>query len=121
MTARLLDTGDAAVTMEFGDRITGELVAPVDTFERTLDAARVQVELAGVVEPVPTFGSLTVLYDPLRTRRALLDPVLLALLQQPGQMQAAPARHWRLSSRASARRTPRVRAWPSAPPQRGGH
>ena len=39
--------------------------------------------LPGVVETVPTFRSLTVLYDPLVTSRAVLDPQLRALLALP--------------------------------------
>ena len=96
MSARLLDAGDAAVTVEFGDHITGELVARVGALERALDAARARGELPGVVETVPTFRSLTLLYDPLQTQRARLDPVLLALLQQSDPVQAAPPRRWRL-------------------------
>ncbi|KNZ32726.1 MAG: allophanate hydrolase [Methylibium sp. NZG] len=96
MSVRLLDAGDCAVTVEFGDRITGDLVAQVGAFERSLAAALARGELAGVVELVPTFRSLTVLYDPLHTRRALLEPALLGLLQQPTPTLAAIARRWRL-------------------------
>jgi inhibitor of KinA len=96
MSERLLDAGDAAVTVEFGDVISGELVERVAALERALDAARARGELPGVVETVPTFRSLTVIYDPLQTQRAQLDPVLLALLQQPGAAQAAAPRQWRL-------------------------
>lgn len=96
MSARLLDAGDTAVTIEFGDQISGELVARVAALERALDAARARGELPGVVETVPTFRSLTVLYDPLQTQRALLDPALLALLQQCDLAPPAPSRRWRL-------------------------
>lgn len=96
MNARLLDAGDAAVTIEFGEHINGELVASVGALERALDAARARGELPGVVETVPTFRSLTVLYDPLQTQRAQLDPALLALLQQADQVPPAPPRRWRL-------------------------
>ena len=37
MSPRLLDAGDAAVTIEFGDHISGELVARVVALERALD------------------------------------------------------------------------------------
>ena len=94
--ARLLDAGDAAVTVEFGEDINVELVARVGALERALDAARARGELPGVVETVPTFRSLTVLYDPLRTQRARLDPALLALLQQSDRVQPASPRRWRL-------------------------
>lgn len=96
MSPRLLDAGDAAVTIEFGDHIGGELVARVVALERALDAARARGELPGVVETVPTFRSLTVLYDPLQTQRALLDPALRSLLQQSDRAEPAPSRRWRL-------------------------
>ncbi len=98
MTAavRLLDAGDGAVTVEFGARITPALVAAVAALEHALDAARAQGQLPGVVETVPTFRSLTVLYDPLRTSRAVLDPQLHALLGQAQAQQAPQPRRWRL-------------------------
>ena len=74
MTARLLDAGDGAVTIEFGDQITSQLVGRVAALDKLLQAARERGELAGVVETMPTFRSLTVLYDPLQTSRAALDP-----------------------------------------------
>lgn len=96
MTARFLDAGDGAVTLEFGDRIAADLVARVRAFDRVLQAALACGGLPGVIETMPTFRSLTVLYDPLQTRRSTLDPALRALLQQAGQAPAAAGRHWRL-------------------------
>ncbi len=96
MNPRLLDAGDAAVTIEFGDVISRELVARVAALECAVDAARARGELPGVIETVPTFRSLTLLYDPLLTRREQLDPALRALLQQPAAVQAAAPRRWRL-------------------------
>jgi KipI family sensor histidine kinase inhibitor len=93
---RLLDAGDGAFTIEFGDTITPEAVARVAALERALIAARERGELPGVVEAMPTFRSLTVMYDPLATSRTQLDPVVRGLLAQaaPPSMQAA--RRWRL-------------------------
>lgn len=96
MGARLLDAGDAAVTVEFGDQISADLVARVAALQQALDAARESGALPGVVETVPTFRSLTVIYDPLLTRRALIDPVLRALLVQTSQAMPAAGRRWRL-------------------------
>ena len=93
---RLLDAGDSAVTLEFGSSITPVLVARVAAAEQALDAARARGQLPGVVETVPTFRSLTVLYDPLATTRAELAPRLRALLAEAGDAPAAAARHWRL-------------------------
>jgi KipI family sensor histidine kinase inhibitor len=96
MTPRLLDAGDGAVTIEFGDQITSQLVGRVAALDKLLQAARERGELAGVVETMPTFRSLTVLYDPLQTSRAALDPVLTALASQSEAAPAANGRRWRL-------------------------
>lgn len=96
MTARLLDAGDSAVTIEFGSTVAPELVARVAAFEQAVDAARASGALAGVIETVPTFRSLTVLYNPLLTSRAALDPVLHTLLGQGRPARLAAPRRWRL-------------------------
>lgn len=96
MTPRLLDAGDGALTIEFGSTISPELVAQVAALEHAVDTARSHGLLAGVTETVPTFRSLTVLYDPLVTSRAELDPVLRSLLAQPSAVQAVQPRRWRL-------------------------
>lgn len=96
MTVRLLDAGDGAVTIEFGDQITSQLVGRVAALDKLLQAARERGELAGVVETMPTFRSLTVLYDPLQSSRAALDPVLTALASQSEAAPAANGRRWRL-------------------------
>lgn len=96
MTARLLDAGDGALTIEFGSSISQELAAEVAALEQALDAARAGGQLPGVTETVPTFRSLTVIYDPRVTRRAELDAALHALMGQRQSLQAAPPRHWRL-------------------------
>lgn len=96
MEASLLDAGDGAVTVEFGDRIAAELVARVGAFEKAVDAARERGELPGVIETMPTFRSLTVLYDPLRGSRAQIDPVLRALLGEAGDAQPVSGRRWKL-------------------------
>jgi KipI family sensor histidine kinase inhibitor len=45
---------------------------------------------------MPTFRSLTVLYDPLRTRRAAVQAALAPLLAAAGDSGAADGRQWRL-------------------------
>lgn len=96
MEARLLDAGDGAVTVEFGDRIAPDLVARVGAFGKAVDAARDRGELPGVIETMPTFRSLTVLYDPLRGSRAQIDPVLRTLLGQADDRQTLRGRRWKL-------------------------
>lgn len=93
---RLLDAGDGAVTVQFGERIAPELVSRVAALEQAVDAARARGELPGVIEAMPTFRSLTLLYDPLRTDRAHLDPALRALLAGLGATAPAAGRRWRL-------------------------
>ncbi len=96
MTARLLDAGDGAVTVEFGDHIAPDLVARVRALDQVLEAAMARGDLPGVVETMPTFRSLTVLYDPLLTTRSALDPVLCTLLRQADRPPLPSGRRWRL-------------------------
>lgn len=58
---RFLPAGDAALTVEFGNRIALSLNRKV----RALAAALEKAALAGIVEVVPTYRSLTIYYDPL--------------------------------------------------------
>ena len=94
MTVRWLDAGDGALTIEFGHAITPALVAQVAALEHAVDATRARGELPGLVETVPTFRSLTLLYDPLRTTRAALDPALRSLLDAPASARAVAPRRW---------------------------
>jgi len=96
MTVRWLDAGDGALTLEFGDVITPALVAQVAALEHAVRAAQARGELPGLVEAVPTFRSLTLIYDPLRTTRAELDPAVRALLDGPATPDLTAPRRWRL-------------------------
>jgi inhibitor of KinA len=58
MNFRVLDAGDTALTIEFGERIDRRLLAAVAAADDALTRARVSGELAGIVETVPTFRSL---------------------------------------------------------------
>ena len=58
---RFLPQGDAALVVEFGDRIDPAINARVHALAATLAAA----PIAGMVELVPTFRSLCLHYDPL--------------------------------------------------------
>lgn len=93
---RLLDAGDAAFTIEFGDAVDTALLARV----RTLDAAIARTQalggLPGLVETMPTFRSLTVFFDPLLTGRAALIDALQPLLAMADPGVAARGRHWNL-------------------------
>ncbi len=95
MKARLLDVGDAAVTVEFGDGIDPALLALVEAFDHAVVAAIADGRLPGIVETVPTFRSLSILYDPLQTSRAAIDPVLEELLATTHTTSGESGRLWR--------------------------
>lgn len=88
---RLLDLGDAALTVEFGTALDPALMARVLALEAALARAR----LPGVTETVPTFRSLTILYDPDQLPREALAARLADLLDSPAAAPT-PGRHWRL-------------------------
>lgn len=81
MSIRFLDCGDTAFTVEFGNVIDPGINEQVMALHGAIKAARADGHLAGVVETVPTMRSLMVVYDPLRTTRAELQPALEQLLQ----------------------------------------
>ncbi|WP_374305054.1 allophanate hydrolase subunit 1 [Methylocella sp.] len=87
---RVLMAGEGALTVEFGETIDPALNARVGA----LDAALAAADLAGVVEAVPTYRSLTVHYDPGVVSFAGLSRRLLALAAHPGEAPAA--RRWRV-------------------------
>ncbi|MGD0979588.1 MAG: 5-oxoprolinase subunit PxpB [Candidatus Bathyarchaeia archaeon] len=62
-STRYLPFGDSAVLIEFGDAISLELNRKVIA----LDEAILKAEVQGVEELVPTYRSLLVRYDPLKT------------------------------------------------------
>lgn len=93
---RFLDVGDTAVTVEFGDTIAPALLTSVAAFDHAVQSTMAAGRLPGVVETVPTFRSLTLIYDPLLTRRAEIDPVLIALLALPASVASVAGRLWQL-------------------------
>ena len=90
MTARFLVSGDTALVVEFGERIDREVSAEVLGL-----AARVRdAGLSGVIELVPTFRSLMVHYDPLRTSGAELRKAIEPMLS--GATRHVQPRLWRV-------------------------
>jgi allophanate hydrolase subunit 1 len=59
MNVRFLHSGDAALTVEFGDRVDRELSDRVLRLSALIRASKIP----GITETVPTFRSLLVLYD----------------------------------------------------------
>ncbi|WP_375459380.1 5-oxoprolinase subunit PxpB [uncultured Enterovirga sp.] len=86
---RILPSGDAALTVEFGEAIDPELSA------RVLDLDRTAASLEGIVETIPTYRSLLVCYDPERTSYDRLGAELLGLAANvTGRAEAG--RTWRI-------------------------
>jgi KipI family sensor histidine kinase inhibitor len=65
---RVLPAGDTALVVEFGDRVDPRLSAVVLSLAQSLEEERI----TGIIETIPTFRSLMVLYEPLVLPAALL-------------------------------------------------
>jgi len=74
MMPGLLELGDAALTLELGERIDPAINARVMAARDALAAA----DLPGITDLVPTYRSLTVHFDPLVADRAALVALLYA-------------------------------------------
>ena len=72
---RFLNAGDRSLTVEFGNEIKEEIHRQVMALDARLSAAA----LPGIVETVPTYRSLTVLFDPAVLRRAALERAIEAM------------------------------------------
>jgi KipI family sensor histidine kinase inhibitor len=92
---RLLPLGDAAFTVEFGRDIDSGTHALVLGFAQVLKEMAGEGRLAGVVEWVPTFRSVTVHFDPDQADPAQLAAILLAAAGQ-GARARARGRRWHI-------------------------
>jgi KipI family sensor histidine kinase inhibitor len=88
---RVLNAGDTAIVVEFGESIDRRLSTWVLALARRLNEAR----LEGIVETVPTFRSLLVHYDPLILPTASLS-AHIAELMRGLQLTEQGGRLWRL-------------------------
>lgn len=94
---RVLDAGDAAMTIEFGNVIDPQLLARVNALDQAIQALSAAGTLPGLIETMPTFRSLTVFFDPLVTgREALLAALHPALAGSAGPAPDVRQRCWRL-------------------------
>jgi KipI family sensor histidine kinase inhibitor len=95
---RLLALGDAAWTVEFGDRIDPALFSRVLGFAERLEEARNALDaplFAGILDVVPTFRSLTVFFDPGVCDGERLRSALLHLVGISGRV-CAKGRRWKI-------------------------
>ncbi|MBE0548263.1 MAG: 5-oxoprolinase subunit PxpB [Rubrivivax sp.] len=96
MTLRLLDAGDAAFTVEYGDTIDPVLLAAVNALDIAIAREQAAGRLPGLVETMPTFRSLTVFFDPLLTGRTALIEALRPLCNAAEHAAPVAGRGWRL-------------------------
>ena len=80
--ANISSLGDRALVVRLGDRIDAETFRLVYSFSRQLDNKR----LAGVIEYVPAFTTVTIHYDPLQRTASQMR---LALEQELSQLDVA--------------------------------
>lgn len=85
---RFLASGEAALTVEFGQTIDPALNAQV----RALDAALAAAAIPGIVETVPTYRSLLIHFDPRRLSTAELIEQIQTLDAAP--LSEAAGQHW---------------------------
>ena len=88
---RILPSGDAALTVEFGSTIDSEVNRRV----LSLDRAVARETISGVLETVPTYRSLLVHYDPVTVGFDTISEKLLALARLPVDAAGA-TRRWRI-------------------------
>lgn len=88
---RILPSGDAALTLEFGSAIDTGVNRRVLSLDRSVSREKI----SGVIETVPTYRSLLVHYDPVAIGFDLLSEKLLELAQQPIDA-ASMMRRWRI-------------------------
>ena len=94
MRPRLLDAGDAAFTIEFGATVDPALLAAVHALDTAIAARQAAGGLAGLIETMPTFRSLTVFFDPLLTGRQALIDELRPLFDAAEHAPMVPGRRW---------------------------
>jgi inhibitor of KinA len=93
---RILDAGDAALTIEFGSIIDPALLAEVNALDAAVLRRKQAGKLPGVIETMPTFRSLTVFFDPLVTDRDAVLAALQPLIAAAEHGSTTDGRHWRL-------------------------
>jgi len=86
---RILQAGDQALVVEFGDAIDARLNGLVQALDRRVAKAAID----GVIECVPTYRSLMIVYDPLRIGSAALRKRVEKLVPNSADAEA-PARRW---------------------------
>ena len=89
---RIIPSGDSAIVVEFGDAVDIALSARV----LALDARIGEAAIPGVTECVPSFRSLLVQFDPIRTDGDAVAAQVLPLTKAADRAAGVSVRHWRL-------------------------
>jgi KipI family sensor histidine kinase inhibitor len=87
---RLLPVGDTGLSVEFGDAIDPTANQTVASLDRALAVA----ELPGLIETVPSFRSLLVVYEPAIVPWDVLRQQVQALLAKPSAAETPQGRRW---------------------------
>jgi KipI family sensor histidine kinase inhibitor len=88
---QVVAAGDTALVVEFGDCVDPMISTKVLALARDLDA----LQLAGIVETVPTIRSLSVYFEPLSISAAALESRIKELVAK-AQDAALPGQTWRI-------------------------
>ena len=91
--------GDTALILQFGNTIDRAIVDKVNSLDTLIHAAMLTGNLVGVLETVPTFRSLAVVYDPcVLPPEELLDKIRMLEKEPAGSVKETlqPPRHWQL-------------------------
>ena len=83
---RYLVSGDCAVTVEFGNEISPEINRKIRAFKIALEKEQIE----GIVETVPTYRSLLVVYKPEVIRFSALTEKFEQVLSSMGSIQIPP-------------------------------
>jgi KipI family sensor histidine kinase inhibitor len=87
---RFAPVGDSALTVEFDDAIDPKINARVQALDRAIAVSN----LPGIVETVPSFRSLTILYEPEAIDLESLTEKLLPLLDDEPRALPVVGRSW---------------------------
>jgi inhibitor of KinA len=82
---RVVPEGDSALVVEFEARIDAAINARVIAVARAVDAARIP----GVRDVVPTYRSVAIYFDPLRTDARRLDECIQRSVEHAGEIAMA--------------------------------
>lgn len=93
---KALPAGDRVLILEFGQTIEREIVDKVVALNILIHEAMRSGKLDGLLETIPTFRSLALVFDPLLTRHSELSERIRTLQTEPSATSTTVSRHWRI-------------------------